>query len=171
MGDTSVMVFDIIGTYFVKTYWTSLYDIACTNYENKRYKSLEDAYIGSVDMYNMAVSKREHSKDKINKSYVILIKDLFRETKTYIPQIATLADFIDFVMRQLVPTEYFSAISHQSTFKESMFRNILREVLTQFSLFVVSEEIEIVLNSDERKDNWSANLKLWQEKKKSPGKK
>src|SRR5690242_12082118 len=160
MSDPSLMVFDIIGTYFVKTYWTVLYDAAASN---KKYRSQEDAYIATVDMYTAAVSKRENPTEKSNKNYITLVKDLFRETQKYAPTVQTMSDFINFVMQQFIPQEYYAAMGHQSTYKENMFRNILKESLTQFSLYVVSDELQTVINQQTRKE-WEQHLPRWQKK-------
>jgi hypothetical protein len=164
--EAALMVFDIIGTYFVKTYWTSLYDIAKDQYESgvKGFSSLEDSYSSAVDIYTRAVSKRENSAESTNKSYVAIVKSLFEETKQYIKNIHTLADFIDYVAKQFIHPEYYAIMSKQAAAKETMFRNILKEALGQFSIFVVTEEIAIVLDPTERSSNWQENLLLWQKK-------
>lgn len=166
MGDQSVMVYDIIGTYFVKTFWTSLYDISVEQYEKSktsgsmRFNSLEEYYINAVDTYTRAISKRETSQEKINKSYIAIVKDIYEETKQYIPNINTISDFIDFVVKQFIHPEYYLIMSSG---KEAMFRNILKNSIGQFSIFVTTQEIDIVLNPH-RKNNWEDNLRKWQKK-------
>lgn len=161
-----MVVFDIVGTYFVRTFWNSLYDIAVNNFakSSDRYNTLEDAYIGAVDIYTRAVSKRETSQEKTNKSYVAIVKDLYEETKKYIDKIHTLADFIDYVTRQFIHPDYYSVMSHHASAKETMFRNILKEALGQFAIYVTTDEISVVLDKDERQNNWEPNLRAWQNK-------
>lgn len=162
-GDYSLMLFDIIGTYFVKTYWNGLYKVAMDNKQKNKFPNLEESYKSAVDSFTLAVSKRENVNENINKNYVAIVRDLFKETKEYINHIHTISDFIDYIMRQFVPPEYFKSLSHQSSFKESMFRNILKNALTKFSIFTI-DELDVVLNEKERSRNWKSHTETWQKK-------
>lgn len=157
------VVYDIVGTYFVKTFWTSLYDIAKEETSRLKTQSIADVYARTVDIYVSTVTKREAAEERTNKSYIAIVKDIYNDTKKYIP-IGTITDFIDFVVKQFVHPDYYTVLSKQSQTKETLFRNILSKALGQFSIFVTTDELSIVLDLAERKKNWEKHMNNWQKK-------
>ena len=157
------VVYDIVGTYFVKTFWTSLYDIAKEETSRLKTQSIADVYARTVDIYVSTVTKREAAEERTNKSYIAIVKDIYNDTKKYIP-IGTITDFIDFVVKQFVHPDYYTVLSKQSQTKETLFRNILSKALGQFSIFVTTDELSVVLDLAERKKNWEKHMNNWQKK-------
>jgi len=156
------IVYDIVGTYFVKTFWITLYDIAKEEAARLKNQPLSDVYSRTVDIYVSTVTKREDKEERLNKSYIAIVKDIYNDTKKYIPQMGTMTDFIDFVVKQFVHPDYYTILSKQSSLKETLFRNILSKALGQFSIFVTTDELSVVLDNTERKKNWEKNMNNWQ---------
>lgn len=158
------VVYDIVGTYFVKTFWTTIYDIAREETARLKTQSISDVYARTVDVYVSTFTKRETAEERINKSYIAIVKDIYTDTKKYIPQMGTITDFIDFVVKQFVHPDYYTVLSKQSQAKETLFRNIMSKALGQFSIFVTTDELSVVLDIGERKKNWEKHMNNWQKK-------
>lgn len=92
----------------------SLYDIAKEETSLLKTQSIADVYARTVDIYVSTVTKREAAEERTNKSYIAIVKDIYNDTKKYIP-IGTITDFIDFVVKQFVHPDYYTVLSKQSS--------------------------------------------------------
>jgi len=145
-------IFEVIGVYFANCYWNNLYTSAMDIWSQESLESLDEAYRVAINRYNTAFCKRADKNERINSHYVKIVKDLHQNYKQHLQTSDTYFGFIDTVVKNFIPENYYKKLSTADDRKNSVFRDVLSKALTRFTLFVAQESTVHVVDADLRKD-------------------
>lgn len=152
-------IFEIIGVYFANHYWNTLYNEANKEFQDKKFDKRELAYKMTIERYSRAVCPQDET-EKINKYYVIMVKNLFKEYKIQLESSETYLGFIDIVSKYLLPKEHYRKLSTNDVRKDTIFRNVLTKTIMLFTIHVSQNELKNILDVNNRKDTkFIINLK------------
>jgi hypothetical protein len=144
-------VFEVFGAYFTNCYWNHLYDQALQIWSKEGYETLDEAYRTVINRYNMAFCRKAGVKEKINKHYTTIVKDLYKNYKEYLQVSDTYAGFVDSVVKILIPKNFYEKMSERDFRKDEIFRDVLTKTLTRFTMFVGQEGVAHAVTSALRK--------------------
>lgn len=147
-----VNVFQIFGVYFANCYWNSLYNEALNIWHRENIESLDEAYKLSIKRYNLAFCRKANSSEPQNRHFIEIMKDLHKNYKMYLGVSDTYLDFIDTVVKFLIPPDYYAELPRRDQRKDDIFREILSKTLTRFTIFASQDGLQDVVDREIRKD-------------------
>jgi len=121
-GRDVVVIWEIIGAYFVNRVYNQYYSIAIQQYNNGSYTSVTDAYMSIVSSYVKWFEVSENSRTEIEN-----IVDFYNNHKG---TMLLFADFEDVFVKTIVPKEYISYCSDRH--KDNILYNALHDTLVEF---------------------------------------
>jgi hypothetical protein len=158
-------VFEIFGTYFANCFWNHLYTQALDTWHNEGHETLDESYRTVITRYNTAFCKKTDKKEKLNKHYVAIVGDLFKNYKEYLLVSDTHMGFIDNVVKLFIPSHFYGKMPVRDERKENIFRDVMSKTLTKFTMFISQEGIEKVLDPNMRKlENAKGTVIQWKKK-------
>jgi hypothetical protein len=159
-------IFEVIGVYFANCFWNNLYNSAMDVWSQESLESLDEAYRLVIGRYNTAFCKKAEKTERVNSHYINIIKDLHQHYKQHLQMSDTYFGFIDTVVRNFIPENYYKKLGSSDDRKNSIFRDILAKTLTRFTLFISQEEMDNIINQNIRKDKNKAIEKItfWKKK-------
>ena len=126
-----ITAFDVIGSYFVDTFYNHLYQPAVSKSSNT--DSVNDTYRDHVKAYMYAVKSDKESYNKIvNGLHKYYIQVLTAHTTT------NFASFIDLIVSMFVPKEYYSEMSIDT--KDELFNNIICGLVGSLGAFTTQPD-------------------------------
>jgi hypothetical protein len=154
-------IFDIIGTYFVNTYWFPLYKHAHDAFSERQFPNLPDGYKVIVDRYRVAFCTAQDSQGRENPNYSKIINDVKNNYNTWLQTDLSLGDFIDIVCRQIIPGDVYKTLGRQDNRKDELFRKAITQSVTNFTVYVATEGLADVIN--DRGPTAKQKMALWKE--------
>jgi hypothetical protein len=138
-------IFEVIAVYFTNCYYNDLYKHAVTEWQNKKFKTLDDAYRTTINQYNKAFYKVPASSAPQNKNYFRIINDIKNRYEHYLDHKTTLGGFIDIICRCILPADVYNKMPRQGTNKDKIFRRALTKAVSMFTVYIVKNGISTVL--------------------------
>lgn len=141
-------VFEFIGVYFTNAYWNRLFKRAETQWKKKEFREINDAYKTNIEIYNDAFSKKKTERERYNKHYIQILRDLQEEYMKYAKTTnITLVGFIDVVSKCLLPRKEYSQLPRQHRSKDKIVRQALSQSLSKFTIYIIENEIPCIISN------------------------
>ena len=148
MEVTSDQVFEIIGVYFSNCYWNTIYNTALDDLRNGVFSKKEDAYRAVIEKYSKAFCAVAAKNEKMNKHYLAIVKDIYKQYKQYLSNGDTYMGFVDNVSKLLLPKGYYKTLSTRDERKDEVLRTILTKALMRFTIHITQNEIKNIVGDD-----------------------
>lgn len=140
-----VHLYEVIGSHFVEVVFNSIYTVAYKAWQDRKYPSITDAYLASLNAYITQLKSD-------SKSYESSVQRLFQYVKALPdPQfnIMTYTSFIDRFARTLFPEEMFE--STRTTDRDEVVGTVLCDLVASLGKYVTSPDmITLVIDSHRR---------------------
>lgn len=140
-----VHLYEVIGSHFVEVVFNSIYTVAYKAWQDRKYPSITDAYLASLNAYITQLKSD-------SKSYESSVQRLFQYVKALPdPQfnIMTYTSFIDRFARTLFPEEMFE--STRTTDRDEVVGTVLCDLVASLGKYVTSfDMITLVIDSHRR---------------------
>lgn len=155
-------VFQIIATYFANTYWNNIYATAVNAFQEGRLKpqpkNMGEAYYRILDQYTRAISALDLDGGE-NKHYIHILTDMFKQYGELL-QITNFVTFKNLLVKPFIPPDMFSNLPSMDAGKDNLFKKILIQVLTEFTVYINKNGITVVVND---RQNGTKYLNVWRD--------
>jgi hypothetical protein len=154
-------IFEVFAVYFSNCYWNNLYKAALTVWENEEIDTLDEAYVTTINRYNTAFCKLPNKNEPRNKHYNDIVRDIHSYYKNYLQSYETYLGFIQVVVSHIIPKNYNIGDRYND-----VFRDVMSQTLTQFTMFICKDEVRYVVDKNFRKDINQSKVRVTQWKQK-----
>ncbi|MCW5954502.1 MAG: hypothetical protein KIT69_19795 [Propionibacteriaceae bacterium] len=165
-SEDTLKLFNSLAAYFCDTYCNAMFKTSVEIYT-------KDTKIPLLDIYNnllKAYLKELSQRDKMYKKTVINMKERYEvyiTTQYKIPCNITPIEYIDIFVKEFLPDDDFKFLSNEKNAlqnKDQIVYNILKQILTGFSILIIREYSDLVLdNTDNRSKRQSEFIGLKEE--------
>ncbi|QJX73948.1 hypothetical protein F-E9_175 [Faustovirus] len=139
-------VFEIIGCYFVDTFYNSLFLKAREKTQLEGARSITDAYKSNIINYLRGVK----GDTELYRHVVKQLCDYFRSATRY--STITFGEFEDKTVRCFIPQEYFNDLTERD--KDSLLNVIILRIVEDFSIKVIKQEfLKMVIDDHSNRGN------------------
>jgi hypothetical protein len=139
-------VFEIIGCYFVDTFYNSLFLKAREKTQLEGARSITDAYKSNIINYLRGVK----GDAELYRHVVKQLCDYFRSATRY--STITFGEFEDKTVRCFIPAEYFNDLTERD--KDSLLNVIILRIVEDFSIKVIKQEfLKMVIDDHSNRGN------------------
>ncbi|QKE50265.1 hypothetical protein F-VV10_0145 [Faustovirus] len=139
-------VFEIIGCYFVDTFYNSLFLKAREKTQLEGARSITDAYKSNIINYLRGVKDNA----ELYRHVVKQLCDYFRSATRY--STITFGEFEDKTVRCFIPQEYFNDLTERD--KDSLLNVIILRIIEDFSIKVIKQEfLKMIIDDHSNRGN------------------
>lgn len=142
----TMMVFDIVGSFFVDCWYNTLYIKAFEIVKSSRGRTITDTYRYNITQYIRGINS--------DRQYVLkVIKMLHSYYQAAIGvNFISISEFVDKVLNEFIPDEYFKDFDTSN--KDTIFHEIIVTTVVEFGKSILNKPVlERVIDDHENRDN------------------
>ena len=155
--------FEILGVYFSNCLWNRLYKTAVDSVKNGDFFDITESYKVVVERYNRGFGRQENIDERINPQYTSVLSDLKSYYEEQINKLRVIEekpitihlsdrDFIDTMVKYMLPNDEYEKMGKYDARKEKYFRLIMTQSVAKFTMFVIRSGVPDVIDKQIRTD-------------------
>lgn len=127
----TTVIFDIVGSFFVDTFYNGLYLKAVSSAKLNHVASVTDGYKNNIVMYIQGIKQK--------KLYVTVIKQLHEYYQAHVGRTVDFASFEDEILAKFIPSDYYNDFSNGQ--KDQVFNKIIVESIEHFGASILQSRM------------------------------